>query len=202
MLAGRGHAGALVDIFLAGGAGVAGGAGAHRLAGHLVRVAPRALVARVPGALVLQVAEQAGLARRALALVAPHLVVARAAVLTRTVHALVAVLFAVAALVAVDADALVAALGVLAGAVVLAGLRDGALVQVDSAVLAGPGGGAAAGVGGDSVLAEAAVLAEVAGAIVEVLLAVTTGETWGGGGAGDGRLGLGQLSTEWVGRTL
>ena len=177
MLAGRGHARALVDIFLAGGAGVAGGAGAHGLARHLVRVAPRALVARVPGALVLQVTEQPGLARRTLALVAPDLVVARAAVLTRTVHALVAVLLAVAAFVAVDADALVAALGVLAGSVVLAGVGVRAFVDVLGAVASLPVVGAAAGVGTDPVYTGGTVLTQVAWTVVCVLLTVVAGKS-------------------------
>ena len=78
----------------------------------------------------------------------------------------------------VDADALVSTLGVLTGAVVLAGVGGGALVHVQRAVLAGPLFRAAAGVGVHAIHALPAVLTQVAVAVVDVDLAVVPRESW------------------------
>ena len=67
-------------------------------------------------------AEEASLARWALTLVPSNLVMTGAAILTRTVDALIRVEFAVDSFEPIDTDALVATLGVLASTMVLARL--------------------------------------------------------------------------------
>ena len=74
----------------------------------------------------------------------------------------------------VDADAFVATLGVLAGAVVLARLGGGALVHILAAVLPSPVDRAVTGVGVHPVHTLAPMLAKVASAVVPVHLAVST----------------------------
>ena len=118
----RPHPSAFVDVLLTCSSGVPRGAGAHSLAGHLVSVAAGAHVARVPRALVLEMAEEASLARWTLTLVSSNLVMTGAAILTRTVDALIGVEFAVDSFEPIDTDALVATLGVLASTMVLARL--------------------------------------------------------------------------------
>ena len=172
MLAGRPPRPALIDVLIACGPGVARGAGADRLAGDLVRVAAGAHVARVPCTLVLQVAEETCLAWWTFALVAANLVVTGAPILARTVGTLVGVEFAVHSFESVDADAFVATLGVLAGAVVLARLGGGTLVDILAAVLPSPVDRAVTGVSVDLVQALAPVLTKVASAVVPVHLAV------------------------------
>ena len=122
MFAGRPHPPTLVDVLVACGASVARGAGADRLAGDLVGVAAGTHIAGVPCTLVLQVAKETCLAWWAFALIPANLVVAGAAILTGTVGTLIRVEFAVHSFKSVDTDALIATLGVLAGAVVLARL--------------------------------------------------------------------------------
>ena len=91
--------------------------------------------------------------------------------------AVIHVSLAVLALVAVDADALVAALLVGAsGAVEARVLTSGTLVEVVTAVLAGPLWRAVAGVRVDVVDALAVVQAEVALAVVDVDLAMSSFE--------------------------
>ena len=148
------------------------GARAIVFAGDDVRLTYGAGVARVAGARVLQVAEQAGPAGRALAVVVGDAVVARAAVEARLRGAVVLVLLAVVALVAVHADALVAVVGVGArGAVLADALVHRALVHVFRAEAAGEFGRALALVAADAVEARGAVLAEVVAAVVVVHLA-------------------------------
>ena len=179
VLAGVGgaRARALVDVLVAVIALEAGRAGAGALARHLVGVAPRPGLAGVDVALVVQVAHQPRLPRRTLALVLADLVDAGAAVLALVHGAVVLVLLAVLPDEAVDADALVAALGVAAGAVVLARVVDGALVHVLEAVAAGPAGRALAGVGVDAVHAGSAVLTHVSSAVVDIDFAVGSGKS-------------------------
>ena len=179
MLAGRPHSPALVNVLVACGAGEAGGAGADRLAGDLVCVTAGAHVAWHPCTFVFQVAEETSLAWWAFTLVTANLVMTSATILARTIDTLVRVKFAVYSFKSVDTDALIATLSVLAGAVVLAGLGHQALVHVLAAVVAGPCGGARARVGVHAVHAPAAVLAEVARAVVPVSLAVAALEPWG-----------------------
>ena len=177
MFAGRGDPGTLVNILLALLARQAGGAGAGPLAGHLVGVAPSPRVAGVDQALVVQVADQAGLTLRALTLVSANLVVAGPAVQTGRDGAVVLVLLAVLPDEPVDTDTLVAALGVLAGPVVLAGIVQGALVHVLQAVLATPVMRTGAVVGVDSVHTDSAILTEIATAVINIDLAVLATET-------------------------
>jgi len=172
MFTGRPHPPALVDVLVTSGAGVTRGAGADRLAGDLVRVAAGAHIARVPCALVLQVAEETCLAWWAFALVTANFVVTGAAVLARTVGAFIRVQFTVHSFKSVDTDALVAALSVLAGAVVLARLGGGALVHILPAVLPCPVDRAVAGVGVHPINTLAPMLAKVASAVISVHLAV------------------------------
>jgi len=174
MLTGRPPRPALIDVLIACGPGVAGGAGADRLAGDLVRVAAGAHIARVPCTFVLQVAKETCLARWTFALVTANLVVTGAAILARTVGTLVGVEFAVHSFESIDADAFVATLSVLAGAVVLTRLGGGALVHILAAVLPRPVDWAVAGVGVHPVQALAPVLTKVASAVVPVHLAVST----------------------------
>ncbi len=99
-----------------------------------------------------------------------------AAVETAPLHTVILVRLTIAADEAVDADALVGALRVLAGAVVLTGVEGGALVHVLGAVLARPAGRTAAAVRVNPVHAGGAVLAQVARTVVDVLLAVVPRE--------------------------
>jgi len=172
MFAGCPHPPTLVDVLVTCGTGIARGAGADRLARDLVCVATGAHIAGVPCTLVLQVAEETCLAWWAFALVAANLVVAGAAILTGTVGTLIRIEFAVHSFKSVDTDALVATLGVLAGAVVLARLGGGALVDILPAVFPCPVDRAVTGVGVHPVHTLAPMLAKVASAVVPVHLAV------------------------------
>ena len=174
MLAGRPHSPALVNVLVACGAGEAGGAGADRLAGDLVCVAAGAHVAWHPCTFVFQVAEETSLAWWAFALVTANLVMTSATILARTIDTLVRVKFAVYSFKSVDTDALIATLSVLAGAVVLARLGGGALVDILAAVVPCPVDRAVARVGVDPIHALATMLAEVAAAVVPVHLAVSS----------------------------
>ena len=177
MFAGRGDPGTLVNVLLALLARKAGRTGAGPLARHLVGVAPSPRVAGVDQTLVVQVADQAGLPLRTLALVAANLVVTGPAVQTGRDAAVVLVLLAVLPDEPVDTDTLVAALRVLAGPVVLAGIVQGALVHIIQAVLAGPVRGTGTVVGVDSVNTSSAILTEIATAVINVDLAVLSTET-------------------------
>ena len=177
MFAGRGDPGTLVNVLLALLARKAGRTGAGPLARHLVGVAPSPRVAGVDQALVVQVADEAGLPLRALTLVPATLVVAGPAVQTGRDAAVVLVLLAVLPDEPVDTDTLVAALRVLAGPVVLAGVGQGALVHIIQAVLAAPVVRTGAVVGVDSVNTNSAILTEIATAVIDVDLAVLSTET-------------------------
>jgi hypothetical protein len=100
------------------------------------------------------------------------------AIETVALHTIILIRLAVPADVSIHTDALVAALRVLAGAVVLAGVLLAALVHILGAVLAAPVGRAAAGVGVDTVHTGGAVLAQVTRAVVNVLLAVVAGKAY------------------------
>ena len=102
---------------------------------------------------------------------------ANTAIETVALHTVVFVLLAIPPNVTVHTDTLIAALRVLAGAVVLAGVLLGALVHVPGAVLAGPVGRAAAAVGVDTVLTGGAVLTQVPRTVVNILVTVVSGET-------------------------
>ena len=177
MFAGRGDPGTLVNILLALLPSQAGGAGAGPLSRHLVGVAPGSGVAGVDQALVVQVADEAGLPLGALTLVPANFVMAGPTVQTGGDGAVVLVLLAVLPDEAVDTDTLVAALRVLAGPVVLAGIVQGALVHIVQAVLAGPVVRAGTVVGVDSVNTNPSILTEIATAVINVDLAVLSTET-------------------------
>ena len=174
MFAGRGHPGTLVNVLLALLPSQAGGTGAGPLASHLVGVAPSPGVAGVDEALVVQVADQARLPLWALTLVAANLVVAGPAVQTGRDAAVVLVLLAVLPDEPVDTDALVAALGVLAGPVVLAGVVEGALVHVLQAVGTCPAVRTGTGVAVVSVNTNSTILTEMAATVVIINLTKNT----------------------------
>ena len=92
-------------------------------------------------------------------------------------RAVIHIRLAIVSLESVDADAVVPAVRVGAGCPVEAGVADGALIHVLSAVLAGVLGRAVAGVAAHPVHALAAVLAQVVRAVVDVHLAPVAGET-------------------------
>ena len=177
MFAGRGDPGTLVNILLALLASQAGGAGAGPLARHLVGVAPGSRVAGVDQALVVKVADEAGLPLGALTLVPANFVMAGPTVQTGRDRAVVLILLAVLPDEAVDTDTLVAALRVLAGPVVLAGIGQGALVHIVQAVLASPVVRAGTVVGVDSVNTNSTILTEIPTTVINVDLAVLSTET-------------------------
>ena len=174
MLTGRPPRPALIDVLIACGSGVARGAGADRLAGDFVCVAAGTHIAGVPCTLVLQVAKETCLAWWAFALIPANLVVAGAAILTGTVGTFIRVEFAVHSFKSVDTDALITTLGVLAGAMVLARLGGGALVDILPTVFPSPVDRAVTGVGVHPVHTLAPMLAKVTSAVVPVHLAVST----------------------------
>lgn len=165
--------GALVHVLGAVDSLEAVGTGAEVGAVDGTRVADGSRVARVAGARVVQVTEQARLARRALAVEGADPVVARGAVEASSHGAVVDVLRAVGACPAVDADARVAAHSVGARSTVLAHAGpQRALVHVLGAVGPRVRGRAVARVRVDAIQAGGAVLAQVARAVVHVRFAV------------------------------
>lgn len=136
-------------------------------------------MARIAGTRVVQVAQQARLARCALAVEGADSVVARGTVEARGHGAIVDVLRAVSARPAVDADTRVAAYRVGArGAVLAHAGPQSALVHVLGAVGPRVRGRAVARVRVDAVQTGGAVLAQVARTVVHVRLAVCTREAW------------------------
>lgn len=136
-------------------------------------------VARIGSARVVQVAQQSRLAGRTPAVEAADAVDTGRPVEAGRVHAVVDVVAAVRTVPAVHADAVVAAVGVGAGRAVLADRRLlDALVHVRLAVLAVEARRTLAVIGVDPVHAGAPVLAHIARAVVDVLLAVFTLEAW------------------------
>lgn len=141
-------------------------------------VADGVRMARVRGAGVVQMAQQTRLAGRTPAVEASDAVDAGRPVEAGRVHAVVDVVAAVRPVPAVDADAVVAAVGVGTGGPVLADRRLlHALVHVRFAVLAGKARRALAVIRVDPVDTGATVLAHIARAVVNVLLAVFALET-------------------------
>ena len=117
-------------------------------------------------------AEETCLAWWTFALVSTNLVMASAAILTGAVGALIRIEFAVDSFKSVDTDALIAPLGVLAGAVILARLGGGTLIDVCAAILSCPVDRAVTGVGVHPVNALAPMLTKMASTVVPVHLAV------------------------------
>ena len=119
-------------------------------------------------------AKETCLAWWAFALIPANLVVAGAAILTGTVGTLIRVEFAVHSFKSVDTDALITTLSVLAGAMVLARLGGGALVDILPTVFPCPVDRAVTGVGVHPIHTLAPMLAKVTSAVVPVHLAVST----------------------------
>lgn len=135
-------------------------------------------VARIRGTGVVQMAQQSGLAGRTPAVETTDAVDAGRSVEAGRVDAVVDVVAAVRTVPAVDADAVVAAVGVGTGGTVLADRRLlHALVHIRFAVLAGKARRALAVIGVDPVHTGGTVLAQIARAVVNILLAVFALET-------------------------
>jgi len=125
------------------------------------------------------VAKETCLAWWAFALIPANLVVAGATILTGTVGTFIRVEFAVHSFKSVDTDALITTLSVLAGAMVLARLGSGALVDILSTVFPCPVDRAVTGVGVHPIHTLAPMLAKVTSAVVPVHLAVSTLKSFG-----------------------
>ena len=173
----RGHPGTLVNVLVTLLPLQAWRTGAGPLARHLVGVAPGARVAGVDQTLVVQVTQEARLAPGTLALVSPHLVVTSPSVLTRRDTAVVLVLLAVLPDEAVDADTLVAALGVLTSPVVLAGIVEGAFVHVIETVETSPVVWTGTIVSVDSINTNTAIHTEIPFTVINVDLAVLSSKS-------------------------
>lgn len=179
MLTGVGTEGALVDVQVAGGAGVPGGAGADGLAIDGVGVTVGAFLTRVADAGVIEVAQQTCATMRTLAEEGGHTIVAGGAMVTGGAGAVVDVFAAVVARPAVDADAVVAAVSVVARPSILASVgHQLTLIHVFCAVLTCVMRRALAVVGVHTVHTHAAILAVVARTVVDVMLTVRTIEAW------------------------
>lgn len=144
---------------------------------HGIGVAPRPRVARITGAGILQMTQKPSFSRRTFAVKSANPIMTSSSIETVPLDTVILVGLAVPAHEPVDADALVAALGVLAGPVVHAGVGQATFIYVLRAVAARPLDGAFARVGVDSILALAAVLAQVALAVVDILLAIVAGKS-------------------------
>jgi len=179
MLTRGGALGALVNILITIVSLEARGTGAGSLASNLVGVAPSSGFARIDVALVVQVTEEASLARGTLALVFANLVNAGASVVARLGGAVILVHLTVSAGVSVDTDALVAALRVPAGAVVLTRIGQCTLVHIVKTVVSCPVVSALTRVRVDPVNTRASVVANTVDTIVNVHFAVGSSEaTW------------------------
>lgn len=144
------------------------------------RVAQRVRMARIRCARIVQMAQQSGFTLRAATVETSDTIDARRPIEARRIHAVVNVLAAIVARPAVDANARIAARRVRARRPVLAHRRPGgALVDVRFAMFAHVVGAALAAVRIDAIDAGAAVLAQMAGTVVDVLLAVGTLEACG-----------------------
>jgi len=129
------------------------------------------------GTFVFQVAKKSCLARRTRTLVPSNFIMTSSTILTRKQFTIVAVDITIASLKAVDTDALVASFSVLAGAVVLARVQSGTLVNILSTVWTGPLSWALARISAHSVLANGTILAKMSGTVIYIVLAVTTAKT-------------------------
>lgn len=167
----------LINILLTGGACVARRTGAGSLPSHRVGVTSGSRVARVPQTLIFQVAEKTSLPKRTLALIPPNLVMAGTSIETRASCTVIFVLFTILANKPVNTDALVSTLRILASAMVLARIVQGALVNIFQAVATCPVGRALAGIGVSSIDTPPTILAQIAFTVVNVLLAVPTLES-------------------------
>ena len=121
-------------------------------------------------------AEQTSLPWRTFTEVSANTVVAGSSVQTHFLLTVVLVRLAVVSDVAIDTNTLVAPLGVLTGSVVLTGVVVSTLVHVPGTVPVRPVVLALAGVRADTVHTCPSVLAQVAFAVVYILVTVVTGK--------------------------
>lgn len=170
---------ALIDVFVARGALISRLAVAVVLAIDWVGVTQGALPARVALAGIKDVAQQACLARGAMADEGGHPVLTGGACAAGGRGAIVDVLRAVRTAPAVDTYAVVSALDVVACAAILAGIGlQMALIHIVCAVLTCPFGWALTVIGVDSIHTGASILTLMGGAIIDVNLTVCSIESW------------------------
>ena len=142
--------------------------GAGPLSGHLVGVAPGSWFAGIDVALVVQVANEASLAKWTLALVFANLVHAGSSRQARIDSTVVLVLLTVWSDETIDTDALVASFSVSASAMVLTGIVEGTLIHIVQTISAGVVGRTLTGVGIDTVNTDATILTNIAFTIINV----------------------------------
>jgi len=177
VLTGSGNSSTLVYVLLTGGARVPRRTGAGSLPCHWVGVTPGSRVAGVPQTLVFQVAQEPSLTKGTLALIATDFVMAGSSIKAWTSSTIIFVLFTVLPNKPVDTDALVPPLRVLTGAVVLAGVVQGALVHIFQAVATLPVSRALASVGVDTIHTPSSILANIASTVINILLTVPARES-------------------------
>ena len=172
-----GHSSTLVNVFITVLSFKTRRTGACPLSSHLVGVAPGSWFAGVNVALVIQVANETSFAKRTLALVFADLVHTSSSRKTRIDSTVVLILLAVWSDETIDTDALVASLGVSAGAMVLTGIVEGTLVHILQTISSSVVWRTLTGVGVDSVNTDATILTNIAFTIVNVYLTVGSGES-------------------------
>lgn len=165
----------LVNVFGAVDALVAGRTRARILARHRARVANGVRMARIRGARIRQMAQQPRIAAHAIAVERSNAVDACGPVEARRAGTIVNVHATIGPRPAVHADARVAAVHIGARRSILAHRRPGqALVHIVLTVFAVERARALATVRVDAVDACAAVLAQIAGTIVDIIFTVDT----------------------------
>lgn len=170
---------ALVDILGTVDALVAHRTGTGKGSINRTGVANRIGMARIGGTGVVQMAQESRFAGSTPTVEASDAVDAGCPVEAGRIHAVVDVVAAVRPVPPVHTDAVVAPVGVGAGCSVFANRRLlHALVHIRFAILAGKARRALAVIGVDPVHTGATVLAHIAGAVVNVFLAIFTLETW------------------------
>lgn len=149
---------------------------------YRTRITQRVRMARIRCARIIQMAQQSRFAGRTTTIEAAYSIDARRTIKARGVHTVVNVLAAIRSRPAVNADTRIASVRIRASGAVLAdGRSHGAFIDIVLAVFANVVAGALAAIGVDSVDACAAVLAEMSGTVVDVVLAVGALESWKGG---------------------
>ena len=169
---------AFVNVNVALGSDVATGTATCVATVDHARLANGARGAGVGGAGVVEVAQEAGLFRGALADIAGDPIVASSSVQAGLNSTVVDVDFAIVAFEAVDTNAGVASNGVVTSRSILTNVRPGgAFVNVLGAVAAFVFRRAIASIGSHPINAPASILAKVSAAVVQVDLAHGAGET-------------------------
>lgn len=170
---------ALVNVLRTIDALVAGRTRTRKRSVDRARIAQCIRMARIRCARIVQVTQQTRFPGRTPTIETAHAIQARRPIEAGRVHAVVDVLATVRSRPAVHADARIAAVRVRARRPILAdGRTHRALVHIVLAVFAHVIVGALAAIGVDGVHAGAAVLAEMTGTVVDVLLAVGALESW------------------------